>query len=78
MAAARAVGLSNDRIVLIEPASNGKQPFVTLDGVIREGLQQPGLLLERQLGPGEGKTKIAVSVAPSLRTPVLRGSLRGG
>jgi len=64
LAAANAVGLSNDRVVLIEPASNAKHPFVTLDEVIQEGLQYPERLVERQLKPGEGKTKIAVSATP--------------
>ena len=65
LAVANAVGLSNDRVVLIQPVSNAKQPFVTLDEVIQEGLQQPGRFVERQLKPGEGKTKIAVSATPS-------------
>lgn len=69
LAAARAIGLSDDRIVLIEPDSNVKQPFMTLDEVIQDGLQQPGPLLERQLEPGEGKTKIAVSATPFLAYP---------
>lgn len=64
LAAAKAIGLSNDRIVLIEPASNERQPFVTLDEVIQEGLQQPEQFVERQFKPGEAKTKIAVSAMP--------------
>ena len=64
LAAAKAIGLSNDRVVLIEPASNVKQPFVTLDEAIQEGMQQPEKLIERQFKPGEGKTKIAVSATP--------------
>lgn len=64
LAAAEAVGLSNDRIVLIEPGSNVKQPFLTLDEVIQEGLQQPERFVDRQFKPGEAKTKIAVSTAP--------------
>ena len=64
LAVANAVGLSNDRVVLIQPVSNAKQPLATLDEVIQEGLQQPGRLVERQLKPGEGKTKIAVSATP--------------
>jgi len=67
LAAARAIGLPNDRIVLIEPASNAKLPFVTLDELILEGLQQPKQFVDRQLRPGEAKTKIAVSTGPLLR-----------
>jgi 4-coumarate--CoA ligase len=73
LAAANAVGLSNDRVVLIEPASNTKQPFVTLDEVIQEGLQQPGRFVERQLKPGEAKTKIAVSVMHFRSASFLQG-----
>ena len=69
LAAAKAVGLSNDRVVLIEPASGAGQPFLTLDEVILEGLQQPERLVERQLKPGEAKTKIAVSVAHPFMHP---------
>ena len=61
LGAARAVGLSNDRIVLIEPASNAKQQFITLDEAISEGLQHPKPFVDRRLKPGEAKTKIAVS-----------------
>ena len=64
LAAAKAVGLSNDRIALIEPALNVKQPLVTLDEVIQEGLRQSERFVERKLKPGEGKTKIAVSATP--------------
>ena len=63
LAAAKAVGLPIDRVVLIEPASTGKQPLLTLDEVILEGLQQPKRFVDRQLKPGEAKTKIAVSTA---------------
>ena len=62
LGAARAVGLSNDRIVLIEPASNTKQQFITLDEAILEGLQHPKPFVDRRLKPGEAKTKIAVSL----------------
>jgi len=64
LAAAKALGLSNDRVVLIEPASSVKQPVVTLDEVILEGLQQPERFVDRRLKPGEAKTKIAVSTMP--------------
>ena len=70
LAAAKAIGLSNDRIVLIEPASNAKQLFSTLDEVIAEGLQQPKRFVDRQLKPGEAKTKIAVSTVPLPRAPL--------
>ena len=73
LAAAEAVGLSNDRIVLIEPALNAKQPLVTLDEVIQEGLRQPERFMERQLKPGEGKTKIAVSAIPPSCTSLSQG-----
>lgn len=72
LAAAKAVGLSNDRIVLIEPAPNSKVPLVTLDEVIQEGLQQSERFVERQLKPGEGKTKVAVSVTPLSCTSLSR------
>ena len=72
LAAAKAIGLSKDRIVLIEPAPGAKQPFVTLDEVILEGLQQSGRFVERRLKPGEGKTKIAVSAAPLPRASIRR------
>ena len=62
LAAAKAVGLPNDRVVLIELVSNGKQPFLTLDEVILGGLQQPKLFVGRQLKPGKAKTKVAVSI----------------
>ena len=64
LAAAKAVGLPSGRIVLIEPAAGVKQPFLTLDEVILEGLQLPGRFVERQFKPGEAKTKIAVSPVP--------------
>ena len=63
LAAAKAVGLSDDRVVLIDPAPDGKQPFATLDEVILEGMQQPNRFVDRKLRPGEAKTKIAVSAA---------------
>lgn len=62
LAAARAVGLSDDKVVLIEPAPNANQGFITLDEVITEGLQHPKPFTDRKLKPGEAKTKIAVSV----------------
>lgn len=75
LAAAKAVGLSKDRIVLIEPTSSRKQPLATLDEVILEGLQRPERFVERQLKPGEGKTKIAVSTAPPAPVRAIDGSL---
>lgn len=68
--AAKAVGLSNDRIVLIEPASDTKQPFLTLDEVILEGLQQSERFVDRQFKPGEAKAKIAVCATPCYTTPL--------
>lgn len=62
LVAAKAIGLSDDKVVLIEPASDAKQRFVTLDEVIQEGLRHPKPFMDRQLKPGEAKTKIAVSV----------------
>ena len=62
LAAAKAVGIPIDRVVLIEQVSNAKQDFVTLDEIILEGLQRPEPFVERILKPGEAKTKIAVSV----------------
>jgi hypothetical protein len=48
---------------LIEPASDEKRVFVTLDEVILEGLQNPKPFVDRRFRPGEAKTKIAVSIA---------------
>ena len=62
IAAARAIGLSDDRVVLIEPASNVKQPFVTLDEVIQEGLRHPVPFTDRKFKRGEAMTQIAVSI----------------
>ena len=56
--------MSDDRIVLIEPASSAKQHFVTLDEAILEGLKHPKPFVDRKLRPGEAKTKIAVSTTP--------------
>ena len=58
--------MSEDRVVLIEPASSGKQPFLTLDEAITEGLRNPKRFVDRKFKPGEAKTKVAVStVSPS-------------
>jgi len=62
LAAAKAVGIPLDKVVLIEQESNAKQDFVTLDEIIQEGLQRPEPFVERILKPGEAKTKIAVGV----------------
>jgi hypothetical protein len=62
LAAARAIGLSDDKVILIEPASNAKHRFVTLDQVILEGLRHPKPFTDRQLRPGEARTKVAVSI----------------
>jgi hypothetical protein len=62
LAAARAIGLSDDKVVLIVPAPNAKQHFITLDEVIQEGLRHPKPFMDRKFKPGEAKTKIAVSI----------------
>ena len=72
LAAAKAVGLSDDRVVLIEPTSGAKQPFVTLDEAIQEGLQQPERFVNRLLKPGEAKAKIAVSSMSLPYAPLCR------
>lgn len=54
--------MSDDKVVLIEPASNGKLPFVTLDEVIQQGLRHPEPFEDRRFKLGEAKTKIAVSI----------------
>ena len=64
LAAARAIGLPNDRIVLIESPSDEKQHLVTLDEVISEGLQHPKPFVDRRFKSGEAKTKVAVSFSP--------------
>lgn len=63
LAAARAIGLSDDKVVLIEPALNSTQHFVTLDEVISEGLKHPERFMDRKFEPGEAKTKIAVGIS---------------
>lgn len=62
LVAAKAIGLPTDRVVLIEPASGAKQPLLTLDEIILEGLQHPERFVDRRFKSGEGKTKIAVSI----------------
>ena len=64
LAAAKAVSLPNERIVLIQPPSNPNQPFATLDELISEGLRYPHQFVDRKFKPGEAKTKIAVSIRP--------------
>ncbi|KAJ7675367.1 amp dependent CoA ligase [Mycena rosella] len=61
LAAAKLVGLSEDRIVVIEPSAaspfNGKHE--TLSSLVSLGSSKPQNFVERKLRPGEAKTKVA-------------------
>ncbi|KAJ7446405.1 phenylacetyl-CoA ligase [Mycena galericulata] len=61
LAAARIVGLSEDRIVVIEPsdASPYNGPHETLSKLVAFGFSKPQNYVERKLRPGEAKTKVA-------------------
>lgn len=57
-AAARIIGLSADRIVLLTAEKSTTNP--TLDALVTEGLAQKPHFTERTLTPGEAKTKLAL------------------
>ncbi|KZT64337.1 acetyl-CoA synthetase-like protein [Daedalea quercina L-15889] len=63
IAAAKAVGLSLDRVVLFDPlenlASSTSFKHLTVHELVKEGLAQPQRYTARRLRRGEGKTKIA-------------------
>ncbi|KZP31139.1 phenylacetyl-CoA ligase [Athelia psychrophila] len=56
-AAARKVGLTPDRIILLTPEAS---QHCTVDTLVREGLSQKQQFRERTLTAGEGKTKLAL------------------
>ncbi|CDO75535.1 hypothetical protein BN946_scf184776.g1 [Trametes cinnabarina] len=58
MDAARAVGLSADRIVLFDPAPGSTIPSVQM--LVEQGLKEIEHFKERRLTPGEAKTKLAL------------------
>ncbi|KAI0943151.1 hypothetical protein AcV7_002378 [Taiwanofungus camphoratus] len=62
LAAAQAVGLSPDRIVLFAPLADlpsSRTSHPTVDELVAEGLAQPPRFVERRLAPGEARTKLA-------------------
>ncbi|KAJ7751240.1 amp dependent CoA ligase [Mycena maculata] len=61
LAAAKTVGLSEDRVVVIEPsaASPFKGKHETLSKLVAFGSSKPQNYVERKLRPGEAKTKVA-------------------
>ncbi|EPT02028.1 hypothetical protein FOMPIDRAFT_1144338 [Fomitopsis schrenkii] len=60
IAAAKAVGLPLDRVVLFDPLENaGSYNHATLHELVKEGLERPQCFTERKLKRGEGKTKLA-------------------
>jgi 4-coumarate--CoA ligase len=62
LAAARASGIPEDRIILINPLTESRPPptSFTIDDAIAEGLTLDRSFVERKFSPGEGRTKIAV------------------
>ena len=62
--AAKVSGIPADRIVLIDIAQSSgipNKPFVTIEQLVNEGARLSRCFAEKQLGRGEGKTKVAVS-----------------
>ena len=62
IAAAKAVGLPLDRVVLFDPLENTASSLythATLHELVKEGLEKPQCFTERKLKHGEGKTKLA-------------------
>ncbi|KAH9834984.1 amp dependent CoA ligase [Rhodofomes roseus] len=62
IAAAKAIGLSLDRIVLFDPLENSASSsykHLTVHELIKEGLERPQSYVERKLKRGEGRTKLA-------------------
>ncbi|CAK5280617.1 unnamed protein product [Mycena citricolor] len=58
-AAAQEVGLSADRILVIEAAGTASPHLETVSKFIEFGSSQPRRYVERKLSPGEGKRKVA-------------------
>ncbi|KAH9833509.1 amp dependent CoA ligase [Rhodofomes roseus] len=58
-AAARTVGLTPERIVLVDSLPSGKASYADIPQLIQQGSKTPKSYTERKLKPGEGKTKIA-------------------
>ncbi|KAH9927962.1 acetyl-CoA synthetase-like protein [Epithele typhae] len=56
--AARAAGIPQDRIVLMEPVEGS--PYPNVDELVRFGLTQPKQVAQLRLKPGEAKTKLAL------------------
>lgn len=57
LVAARAAGLTPDRVIVFDSVQGAKN--VTVEALIQEGLSQRQAFTERQLAPGEGKKKLA-------------------
>ncbi|EKM61280.1 uncharacterized protein PHACADRAFT_247774 [Phanerochaete carnosa HHB-10118-sp] len=58
--ACRQAGIPSDRIVVLDSPTGYSGPYCTLEGIIQVGLSKHPQYIERRLGPGEGKTKIAL------------------
>lgn len=57
ISAAKSAGISLDRIIVLEPVPGTSHPV--LRDLIAYGLSQSPSFVERQLTPGESKTKVA-------------------
>ncbi|KAJ3556064.1 hypothetical protein NM688_g2238 [Phlebia brevispora] len=58
--AARDAGIPPERVVLIDSLTDNRTSHITLESLVHAGLSKHPLFVERQLRPGEGKTKIAL------------------
>lgn len=60
--AARLVGMPLNRIIILDevPPSRGVSEFQNVPALIASGRKNVQAFYERQLGPGEGKTKVAI------------------
>ncbi|KAI0648758.1 acetyl-CoA synthetase-like protein [Trametes meyenii] len=56
--AARITGIPDDRIILFDSIPG--DPHATVDTPVAEGLAEPTRYVERRLGPGQGKQKLAL------------------
>ncbi|KAI0347854.1 amp dependent CoA ligase [Trametopsis cervina] len=59
LVAAKAVGISPDRVVTIDSPAAPAQAHLSVEQLIASGLSSKASFTERQLNPGEAKTKIA-------------------
>jgi len=62
--AAKISGIPVDRVVLIDavhPSGVVDKTHLTIEQLVNEGSNLPTCFAEKQLGSGEGKTKVAVS-----------------